>query len=165
MHWALFKTDLLLFEFGEDLMKILAKTTKKEILKITLYLPMLEFCSNNLPFSSHKLHILIEDILFFQWNYLKLFSLLNYSISFGYSNTIRIVFAERVITRYSVRSNLFFEYIFGIRFVQKFTIRWNSVPDTPNWIAMSHGPNVSAYCSGLTKLQETAKNVSAETKY
>ena len=63
---------------------------------------------------------------YFQRNYLKLFILLNYSISFGYSNTIRIVFPERVITRYSVRTDLFFEYIFGIRFVTKFTIRWNS---------------------------------------
>ena len=72
-HWALFKTDLLLFEFGEDLMKILAKTTKKEILKITLYLPMLEFCSNNLPFYIHKFYVFTEEILFWSMFPMELF--------------------------------------------------------------------------------------------
>ena len=51
----------------------------------------------------------------------------NYSSSFWYLNTIRIVFPERVITRYSIRTDLIFEYIFGTRFVQKFGIRSNSV--------------------------------------
>ena len=59
-------------------------------------------------------------------NDFKLFVLSNYSSSFWYSNTIRIVFPERVITRYSIRTDFIFEYIFGTRFVQKFGIRSNS---------------------------------------
>ena len=51
---------------------------------------------------------------------------MKYSSSFWYSNTIQIVFPERVITRYSIRTDLIFEYIFGTRFVQKFGIRSNS---------------------------------------
>ena len=59
-------------------------------------------------------------------NDLKLFVLSNYSSSFWYSNTIRIVFPERVTTRYSICTDLIYEYIFGTRFVRKFGIRSNS---------------------------------------
>ena len=96
---------------------------------ICIFLLKLAFFGSNLPIYSHNFLFSMKIFSYgeyFQRNYLKLFVLSNYSISFGYSNTIRIVFAERVITRYSVRTDLFFEYIFGIRFVTKFTIRWNS---------------------------------------
>ena len=63
---------------------------------------------------------------FAEKNDLKLFVLSNYSSSFWYSNTIRIVFPEQIITRFSIRTDLIYEYIFGTRFVQKFGIRSNS---------------------------------------
>ena len=96
---------------------------------ICIFLLKLAFFGSNLPIYSHNFLFSMKIFSYgeyFQRNYLKLFVLSNYSISFGYSNTIRIVFAERVITRYLVCTDLPFEYIFGIRFVQKFTIRWNS---------------------------------------
>ena len=101
---------------------------------------MLSISGNNLPFEYLTFHVFFRDTLYWALlpkNNLKLFILLNYSSSFWYSNTIQIVFPEWVITWYSVRTDLTFEYIFGTRFVRKFDIHSNSDMNHSHYLIVS----------------------------
>ena len=133
---------------------------------------MLTISGNILPFEHLNFHVFFRDTLYWALlpkNNLKLFVLLNYSSSFWYSNTIRIVFPERVITWYSVHTDLIFEYIFSTWFVQKIGIRSNSEAYTQNheYTKMDMGKpiRVNTGCSKKKDISVQKRRILCNTLY